>query len=470
MTCFLSVRRKIFWTAVLSSVASLAVAAVVMLVYQCHTYQAEELKKLQIRAHLVAHASIAPLIQGNHVLVQENLALLGRDGHIQQAALYLENGQQVASYTAAGVKPTLAMRIDPTQLADLGELKNIVSTDNSQLQILQAVERQGKKLGFMKVQAQYQHQALVDLKHYLSALGLIVAFSAAFAAWMAYRLQRRMVDPLMGRAAEDFKLMMKEFSHQTQVLQESDQRKDEFIAMLAHELRNPLAPLANALSILQRNPPDDQTRRLYQMMQRQMNHLVRLLDDLLEVSRLTGGRLRLQFKSLDLVEAVRTAIESIRPALQEQQHQLVFEPSPEVLCEVRGDMARLVQVLVILLNNAIKYTQKGGSIEVALHQKGHVIELQVIDNGIGIDRLLQKRVFDLFVQIDKFPQSGRGGLGVGLWLARQLVEMHGGTLSLVSSRPGRGSTFCVQLPCLPQDQKKPLEAQDSQKTSVSASA
>ena len=466
MTFFLSVHRKRFWTAVLSSVASLAVAAVVLLVHQWRTYQAEEVQKLQIQAHLVTHTSITPLIQGNHALVQENLAFLGRNQHIKQAALYSENGQQVASYTAAGVKPTLAVRIDPTQLAELSESKKIVSFENSQLLILQAVERQEKKLGFMQVQAQYQHQALVDLKQYLSALGLIVAFSAAFAAWMAYRLQRRMVDPLMGRAAEDFKQMMKEFSHQTQVLQESDQRKDEFIAMLAHELRNPLAPLANALSILQRNPPDDQARRLYQMMQRQLNHLVRLLDDLLEVSRLTGGRLRLQFKPLDLVEAVRTAVESIRPALQEQQHQLVFEPATDALCEVRGDMARLVQVLVILLNNAIKYTQKGGSIEVALHQKGHVIELQVRDNGIGIDPLLQKRVFDLFVQLDKFPQSGRGGLGVGLWLARQLVEMHGGILSLVRSRPGRGSTFCVQLPCLTQGAQKPFEARDSQKSCV----
>jgi PAS domain S-box-containing protein len=226
-------------------------------------------------------------------------------------------------------------------------------------------------------------------------------------------------------------------------LQAADRRKDEFLATLAHELRNPLAPIRNALHLVKLQ--GGVAAPLRDMMERQVNQLVRLVDDLMEASRISRGQLELRLESLDLREVVRTAIETSRPLLEEARHELRVhlpdDPQP-----VRGDAVRVAQIIVNLLNNAAKYTEEGGRIDVELSREGPWAAVSVRDNGVGIAAEDMPHVFEMFAQVDRNALRAQGGLGIGLALARRLAEMHGGTLHADSAGPGCGSTFTVRLP------------------------
>jgi PAS domain S-box-containing protein len=227
---------------------------------------------------------------------------------------------------------------------------------------------------------------------------------------------------------------------------EADRRKDEFIATLAHELRNPLAPIRTGLEILRRVgelPP--QAARTREMMERQLTHLVRLVDDLLDVSRISRGKLELRLAPLTLEQVLTHAIEASQPAIDAAGHQLALELPPERL-PVRGDLTRLAQVFSNLLNNASKYTPGGGHLRISARRDGAHAVVQVADSGSGIAPEMLPRVFDLFAQGHHATPPGQGGLGIGLWLVRRLVEMHHGSIEAHSEGPGRGSTFTVRLP------------------------
>ena len=229
---------------------------------------------------------------------------------------------------------------------------------------------------------------------------------------------------------------------------EADRRKDEFIATLAHELRNPLAPIRTGLEILRRvgelPPAASRTR---DMMERQLTHLVRLVDDLLDVSRVSRGRLELRSDPLAPDRVPHEALEASRPAPDAAGHQLVLElpPAPP---RVRGDLTRLAQVFGNLVNNASKYTPAGGRIEVRLRCEGGEAVVEVRDNGSGIEAGMLPHVFDLFAQGRDAANAGGTGLGIGLWLVRRLVKLHQGSITASSEGPGRGSTFTVRLPLL----------------------
>jgi PAS domain S-box-containing protein len=226
-------------------------------------------------------------------------------------------------------------------------------------------------------------------------------------------------------------------------LQAADRRKDEFLATLAHELRNPLAPIRNALHLVKLQ--GGVAGHLRDMMERQLNQLVRLVDDLMEASRISRGQLELRLESLDLREVVRTAIETSRPLLEKARHDLQVH-LPDAPQPVRGDAVRVAQIIVNLLNNAAKYTEEGGRIEVEVSRDGPWIAVAVCDNGVGIAAEDMPHVFEMFAQVDRNALRAQGGLGIGLALARRLAEMHGGTLQAHSEGPGRGSTFTVRLP------------------------
>jgi signal transduction histidine kinase/CheY-like chemotaxis protein len=231
-----------------------------------------------------------------------------------------------------------------------------------------------------------------------------------------------------------------------QALRAEDLRKDEFLAMLAHELRNPLAPIRNATELLARTAAaDSQARRLGELIARQADQLTRLVDDLLDVSRISQGLIELQREPLELGDAIEVAVETVQPLLRERRHEVstVREESP---LYVEGDMARLVQCLTNVLTNAAKYTEAGGHIEIALRRDGQSGIVEVRDDGAGISADMLPRVFDLFVQADRSLDRSRGGLGIGLSVARRLVEMHQGTITAISEGPGRGSTFRISLP------------------------
>jgi len=226
----------------------------------------------------------------------------------------------------------------------------------------------------------------------------------------------------------------------------ADVRKDEFLATLAHELRNPLAPIRTGLQLLLRVAGDPvQLRSLTQMMERQMVHLLRLVDDLLEVSRISTGKLSVRRERLDLRRVVETALESCAPLLTSRGHRLDVTLPDEGLY-VHGDHTRLAQSLGNLVNNAVKYTTDGGRISVKLSSAGEVAVLTVTDDGIGLPPDMLERVFDMFAQVNQSLDRSQGGLGIGLALVRSLVSLHGGAVSVQSPGPGEGSTFTITLP------------------------
>jgi PAS domain S-box-containing protein len=231
-----------------------------------------------------------------------------------------------------------------------------------------------------------------------------------------------------------------------QALRETDRRKDEFLATLAHELRNPLAPIRNALQILNMPRVDAETvQRSREMMDRQVHHLVRLVDDLLDVSRVMRGKIELRKERVELASVVARAVETVQPLVDAQGHQLSVRISPESLL-LDGDPVRLAQVIGNLLTNAAKYTESNGRIWLTADRDGDMAVLRVRDSGIGIAPNMLPRIFELFVQVDHASTKAQGGLGIGLTLVKNLVEMHNGTVVARSEGLGKGSEFIVRLP------------------------
>src|SRR5690606_22958706 len=227
---------------------------------------------------------------------------------------------------------------------------------------------------------------------------------------------------------------------------EAARRKDEFLATLAHELRNPLAPLRNGLQVLQMDEQvSPAARRVHEMMERQIDQMVHLVDDLLEVSRITRGQIELRRRSVSVQTVVEHAIETSRPAIEASHHQLAMELPAEPLW-LDADPMRLAQVFSNLLNNAARYTPAGGRIAVSACREGDGVVVAVRDTGVGIAAENLTRVFEMFVQGDR---TQAGGLGIGLALVRALVEMHGGRVEARSEGAGRGSEFAVSLPLAP---------------------
>jgi signal transduction histidine kinase/CheY-like chemotaxis protein len=234
-------------------------------------------------------------------------------------------------------------------------------------------------------------------------------------------------------------------------LAEGDRRKNEFLAMLAHELRNPLAPIRYSLEVLKlKSPNDGMLQRQREMIDRQVGHMCRLLDDLLEVSRITRGKIQLKKERLDLRQSIEQAVEALRPDAEARRQTLEMSLGGEPLW-VQGDFTRLVQVFSNLLNNAIKYTEAGGRIEVSLAQldgkdESGVAVARVRDTGMGIAPEALPHVFELFAQAERTLDRSQGGLGIGLTLVQRLVQMHGGITVAHSQGIGKGSEFIVQLP------------------------
>ncbi len=229
-------------------------------------------------------------------------------------------------------------------------------------------------------------------------------------------------------------------------LSEVDRRKNEFLATLAHELRNPLAPLRSSLELLKRAPADAAVRvQAVETMDRQLNQLVRLVDDLLDWNRITHGRLELRKRSVEVARVIERAIESCRPLVEAAGHDVRVTLPEEPIC-VDADEARLTQVLANLLNNSCKYTDPGGTITVTARRDGDGVVVVVRDNGIGIPQDQLAHVFDMFMQIEPSADRAQGGLGIGLTLSKRLVQMHGGTVEARSAGRGLGSEFVVRLP------------------------
>jgi signal transduction histidine kinase len=260
-----------------------------------------------------------------------------------------------------------------------------------------------------------------------------IAILAALTWWSIKAIRRREAQRAQAEAA----------------LREADRRKDAFLATLSHELRNPLAPIRNSTHILLLNGPlPPPLQWAAEVIERQVRHMTRLLDDLLDVSRITRDRLELRRAQVDVNAAVGAALEASQPLVDASKHELQLDLSPEPLM-VDGDADRLAQVFSNLLNNAAKYTPQGGHLLISTRREGAQAVVRVRDDGIGIEPHVMPHIFEMFEQARATLPQSQGGLGIGLSLARGIVELHSGRLDGSSDGQGRGSEFVVRLPCLP---------------------
>ena len=270
---------------------------------------------------------------------------------------------------------------------------------------------------------------------------------------------------LLREANEKLVLATLQAQMATEVAEHANRDKEQFLAMLAHELRNPLAPIGNALAILRRKASGDPTVTwVHDIIKRQVDHLTRLLNELLEASRLTTGKVLLKKQPVEISETMRFAIEASQPLIRgRRQHLSVAFPAQSMV--VDGDQTRLVQIFSNLLHNAAKYTPEGGSIRFSAGEAAGAVEVRVTDNGSGIAADVLPHVFDLFTQEGRSLDHAQGGLGIGLTVVRSLVELHGGTVSAISPGLGLGSEFSVVIPLMtnppleiPAMSGEPLEA------------
>ena len=232
-----------------------------------------------------------------------------------------------------------------------------------------------------------------------------------------------------------------------ETLTKSDRYKDQFLAMLAHELRNPLTPLRMGLDVLRGQPSVERTEQIHGVMNRQLVHLVRLVDDLLDVSRISQGKIVLKRERVQVAEIIQSAVEASRPLIDGNRHELhVNVPARSMWMD--GDKIRLAQVVGNLLSNAAKYTPSGGTISLDVHQQEHEVVIAVTDNGMGIPATMRSSIFEMFTQVGEHLTHAQGGLGIGLALVKQFVAMHDGSITVASEGVNQGSCFTVRLPLL----------------------
>ena len=242
-------------------------------------------------------------------------------------------------------------------------------------------------------------------------------------------------------------------AHQIEVLQRqhdeltiADHRKDEFLAILAHELRNPLAPISSALDILKQDGVDQATAtKAIEVADRQVRHMTRLVDDLLDISRIMRGKIELRKERVELASIISRAVETVQPLIARERHELTVE-LPEGRVWIDADLVRLAQSVANLLSNAAKYTAPGGRIHLAAAVEGQQLIISVRDTGIGVDPQTLPKMFEMFMQAAPGSSRSRGGLGIGLALVKNLVELHGGAIAAQSEGPGKGSEFLIRMP------------------------
>jgi signal transduction histidine kinase len=281
------------------------------------------------------------------------------------------------------------------------------------------------------------------------AIGLALDEAIAASVVMYVKGRNQFLSQLEEKRTEQDRQVQKQLQEQAEALREADRRKNEFLAMLSHELRTPLAPMRTALRIL--NLKGSQEPELIwtrQVISRQIEQMTRMVDDLLDISRITRGLIQLQKDPVDLAVVVERAVEMARPLIDARKHQLTVVLAPPGPIWLDADSLRLAQAITNLLHNAAKYTEEGGQIELTARGEGDDVVIRVRDNGGGISTQLLPHVFEPFTQEERALDRSQGGLGIGLALVKSLIELHGGTVQAFSAGPGKGSEFVLQLPAM----------------------
>lgn len=469
-----SVRLKLLALMLTTTLVALVVAAAALVVYDQRVYYKRWVDDLTTQADIVGRSAVPALAFDDPRAAREYLALLKTRPAIAAAAIYDDEGRLFASYGRDGAG-TLSIPAVPS-----GES---VHRDGDDIVLVHRIIENDRQQGSVYIRARYD--LAERLSDYLRILGAVSVLSMLAAVLMSAWLQRAITRPItettnvaqqvlasrdfslrvrkttedeIGYLVDAFNNMLAEIGRRAEALLEADRMKDQFLATLAHELRNPLAPISNALHLLEAaGDKPEVAAQARAMMARQVRQMVRLVDDLLDVSRITTGKLVLQKSRLDLHQIVESAVEIARPVIESRQHRLTIELPPHPV-RIDGDETRLAQVFSNLLNNAAKYTEVNGSIALRAEVLANVVEVSIIDNGIGIAADVLPDVFTMFTQAQTSAQYVQAGLGVGLALARHLVEMHGGTITAHSDGVGRGSRFDVRLPLADHDIPRPEPA------------
>jgi signal transduction histidine kinase len=457
-----SIRGKVMLLVVATTVAALGLNALGLVAYDLSLYERQWSADMLSQAEVLARTSAPALAFGDRETAQRGLAVMQVRPRVLAVALYSRDGRIFASY-ARDASDAMAFPAAPGAEG--------FAVDNGQLTLFRPVVENGVAIGTIYLRA--IHDPWARLKDYLAILVAVMVASLVAATLISSWLQRSVTEPILevarlarnvmrkrdyslrarkttedeiGQLVDAFNGMLAEVGKRSEQLRLSDQRKDEFLAILAHELRNPLAPIRNALEIL-RIAGDDPQKAAFarEIMQRQVSQMVRLVDDLVDISRVSTGKLAVRKEVIDLQDVVRDAIEIARPFIESRKHHLdvTFDPEPS---RVEGDRLRLAQVYSNLMNNAAKYTESGGHIAIFVGTEGSEAVVRVRDDGIGLAPGSTTSIFDMFMQVDRTLERLQAGLGVGLTLARRLIELHGGTIEAKSAGLGQGSEFIVRLP------------------------
>jgi signal transduction histidine kinase/CheY-like chemotaxis protein len=478
-----SISRKVMLVVLATTFMALLISGVAMLLYDVHAYRNDALRDLVTQADILGRSS-APALQFNDpATARGNLQLLRVRPNIVEAAIYAGDGKLFASYDGGndGIK-----QFPPAPKAEGYRIEGNTIT------ISHRIVENSEVIGTLYLRAHYEVRE--RLTNYLIILLAVMFGSLLIAAVIAAWLQAAVTAPLLevtgvardvmrrrdyslrakkttrdeiGVLVDAFNDMLGEVERRAGALEQSnrdleremkerrdaehalriaDRRKDEFLATLAHELRNPLAPLSNGLTLLRLAGNDPAiAKNARDIMERQLTQMVRLVDDLIDVSRISTGRLAIKKERIELQAVVRNAVEIVTSFIEKRGHVLQIDlPAQPVWID--ADPTRLAQVFSNLLNNAAKYTDQGGNIAFQAELEEASVVVRVMDNGIGIPAEMLATVFDMFTQVDKSLERSQAGLGVGLTLARRLVELHGGTLKAQSRGRGQGSCFVIQLP------------------------
>jgi signal transduction histidine kinase/ActR/RegA family two-component response regulator len=491
-----SVRSRLMLMAVATTLAALVTASIAMMALDLRTFQRYWVDDLSTQADIMARVTAPALSFNDARTAQQNLAVLRVRPQILAAGIYTASGALFASYAPNGDDPQL-----PARPGAAG-----YRIEKGELVVYHGIVENGELLGTVYLRSRYG--LFERLRTYGAILAVVMLGALIIAALVATRLQAGITRPLqavtnvarevmqrrdfsvrvpgtetgeIGVLVAAFNDMLAEIGRRSAALQQAnrtlehemhvreraeealrvaDKRKDEFLATLAHELRNPLAPIRTGLDILRIRSGDAQaTQRATDIMERQLRQMVRLVDDLLDVSRINTGKLAIKMGRVELKAVVNDALEVVRSYIELHGHELVID-LPDRPVFLHGDATRLAQILSNLLNNAAKYTNRGGRVTLAAHVEDRTLVLAVSDTGIGLAPEMLDQVFEMFVQVDSTLERTNAGLGVGLSLARRLVELHGGTITAQSAGVGQGSTFTVRLPIVvdPEPPTKPTPA------------
>lgn len=481
-----SLRRKLMFVVLSTSFLALLLMGSTLLIYELRTYHQSWINDMVTQADLMGRASAAALTFDDDKVARDNLALLRLRPKVIAAAVYTAQGRLFASYQrdADGSAPPLpASPEGSTYRIEAGELV-----------LFRQIWNNRELVGTIYFRSDYE--LAQRLLSYLAILGAVMLASMAVAVMLTSWMQKAITRPIVGMAdvarrvmtrrdyslranrttddeigylVDAFNAMLAELGGRAQALEASnssleqemgvrrqaeaalraaDRQKDQFLATLAHELRNPLAPLLNALDVLRLPTTDASARQATQeMMERQLRQLVQLVNDLLDVSRITTGKMVLKRERCELADVVRMAVEATAPLVQSRGHHLALE-LPQEPVYLLADPTRLVQVFLNLLNNAAKFTDPGGRLRLAAQIQDGNVQVTVQDSGMGLDPAMLPVIFGMFAQADRSLERVHAGLGVGLSLAKFIVELHGGSITAHSDGPGTGSRFTVTLPLL----------------------